>query len=444
VRAAVREAPPAGDFLRYERAATLAWTGRASLLYDDGARLSSAVWHDPENLPERGYRYSPALAVLLSPFGALSPRPAFVAWSALCAGLTVLGIGLSASLAMRLLPGGRPAWLPAAAAFLPLLALYVENVKLGQMNCLAFGLSLGALWSFDRGRDRAAGLLAAGAAVAKHMPVVLLLWFAWKRRWNAALWGLGALAVLGYLVPTVVLGPAGHHGLLRQWVAQEDHLVTEEVAPPGASATPTTVHAAGQSLKAILYRYLTRTRYEHLENLTLTKEGIAKGEGILVNGGRQWEPAAVGRAWWAAMFLVLLAAAVATAPPAGGESRGGPLFALEAGMLLAALLLVSPESRNPHFQMLAPGYAGLAALLAAGRPRGRARWVVLGLAAAGAALVLLPTQGLVGRRAADVLLAHGSIGFGAVLVAAALAMALLLDEGEEEGGAGAPAGEARP
>jgi len=423
LRAAL-SAGPVGDFLRYDRAGTMVWKGESSHLYDD----AFPVWNDPSLKEGMRYRYAPGLAVALSPMGGLPPRTAWVLWSAACGALVAAGAGIAVALAVRRLPPGGAVWIPAAAV-VPLAALYLENVKLGQMNCWAFGLSLGALFALDRGRDRTAGLLAAGATLAKHVPILIVLWFLWKRRWKAAFWGLGGILVLAYLLPTAVLGPAAHHALLGQWKGQENSLVTEVDEAPGMKVTGAGEHVEGQSLKALLYRHLTPTGFRHLREDSA--DALSKGKvrpGILVNGGRAWDPKVVFWLWLASMFLVLSVTVFATNPePGDGDAhRRTPL---EASMVLAAMLLVSPESRNPHFQMLAPALAALAAGLAAEVSRGGSWWGRAGLAAAGALLVGISTQGILGRSGADHALARGSIGFGGLLVFLAVAWTLFRERG---------------
>jgi len=422
-RAALREGRPAGDFLRYDRAATLAWRGEGHLLYDAAARRENRAWGDPENLPEMPFRYSPGLAAALSPLGALAPRHGFVAWSALCAGLVAAGVGLAAALAIRRLPEGAPAWIPAAAALLLLPHLYAENVKLGQMNCFAFGLSVAALWALDRGRDRAAGLLAAGAVLAKHIPVLLVLWFAWKRRWRAAGWSLAGVVLLAGVLPTVVFGPSTHGELLRQWWTNENHLVTETGEPEGTGIVSHPGNlplVEGQSLRALLYRYVGPTSYVHLASQADTPGASPGTRGIAVWEAVAWDSKTVYALWGLALAATLWAAVAATAPIAGEDPAGAARrFPLEAGLVLAAVLLVSPESRAPHFQMLAPACAALAATFAAPGRRG-----LLWLASLGALGVLLPTQGLVGRTGADYLLAYGSMGLGTVVLFVVMAVLL--------------------
>ena len=417
---------PAGDFLRYERAATLVARGEGALLYDEKERIAAHVWGDRKNLPEQGFRYAPGLAVAMAPLGALPPETAWPIWSGICAGLTALGAGLAVALAVRRLPPGTCPWLPVVAAVVPLYALYSENVMLGQMNCFAFGLSMAALWSLDGKCDRSAGLLAAGATLAKHIPVLLILWFLWQRRWKAALWGASGVALLFYLLPTAVLGPSTHHALLSQWKAQEDHLVTEVGEAPGMKASnPSVVHVEGQSTKALLFRYLTPMPFFHLKDLKGGPEAGAGSKGILVNGGRDWGGATAFRLWLASMFVLLSLTVLATSPRPGEDPGAVALrFPLEAAMVLAAMVLVSPESRNPHFQVLAPALAGLAAGLAAETRRGGSWWGRAGMASLGALLVMIPTKFLLGRDGADRALAWGSIGGGGLLVFVALAWTL--------------------
>jgi hypothetical protein len=448
LRAGLVTTRPAGDFLRYQRAATLVWRGEANLLYDAVAVRAHRAWGDPARYPEMRYRYSPALATAMAPLGALPPARAWVVWSALCGAMTAGGAAAAAVLGLRRLPPSGRRWIPVAAATIPLLALYSENVKLGQMNCFAFGLSVAALLAVDRGRDRAAGLCVAGAAIAKHLPVFLVLWFLWQGRRRAAGWAAAALVVFGFIVPSLALGPVRHHRLLAQWTGQESHLVAggdddedeeDEGAPADAPARPP--RAEGQSLKALLFRGLTPTPFFHLKG-SIDRKADREAEddapreaqspgarGIVVNVA-SLDPDLVHGLWVVASLAVLAALLRATGP---GRGPGDPAaaarrFPLEAGAVLASLLLVSPESRNPHFQMLAPAFAALAAGHLAARASGRAAdRIGLALVATGAVLVLVPTKGLVGRAVADHLLARGSIGIGAALVYLACLRALLAE-----------------
>ena len=433
LREGLRDSRPAGDFLRYDRAGILVWRGQADRIYDDLGVDRNIVWNDPENLPEARFRYSPALAVLLSPLGALPVETSWVIWSAICGALTALGAGLAAAMAVRRLPGGNPAWIPVAAAVLPLLHLYAENIKLGQMNCFAFGFCMIALYAFDRGRNRTAGLFTAGAVVAKHIPLLLVLYFAWKRRWGAALWSLVFLGTLLYVVPTVVLGPRVHHGNLSRWTDQQDHLITEIDEPPGMRASESAVHVEGQSMKGLLYRYLTPTSFFHLKARRGPGDDRPGSRGIAVNGGRAWPARTVFNLWLGASLVVLLTVVLAVQPVRGEDpAAASRRFPLEAGLILLAMVLISPESRNPHFQMLAPSYAALAAILAARRPRSPAGWVPVVLCIVAALGVLLPTRGLIGRDAADHLLARGTIGFGAIVIFAVVSWLLLRERAEAD------------
>jgi hypothetical protein len=241
------------------------------------------------------------------------------------------------------------------------------------------------------------------------MPAFLALWFAWRGRRAAFWWCLGALAVLLWGIPTTVLGPARHHELLGRWVDQQGHLVgaaDETRAERRERIEETGVE--GQSLRALALRWMAGARYVHLRSDRHIEDRREGAEGIRVGAGLDLRFADV--AWIAAALAVLAACALHT------RAADDALFPLQAGVVAAAILLLSPESRNPHFQALAPLHAAMAVRWA-GRGEGRRlRWWPGWIAAAGALAVMLPSAGYVGRAAATRLNAYGLVGVGAILL----------------------------
>jgi hypothetical protein len=417
---AARAREPGLDFLRYQRAGTLVARGEGALLYDEEALAASKAWGDPGGLPERRFRYPPAAAVVAAPLGGLPPRDAWPLWAAACAGLAAAGAGAAAVLASRRLTGGRHPWLPAAAAVLPLLPVLLADVAEGQMAAVVFGLALLSALALDRGRDRTAGVLAGLAASVKLFPVLLVLWFAWKRRWRAAAWGLAGIVLFFAVLPAALAGPAS----LLRWGEVPARLVTEVDEAPGTIASPGMVYAESQSLRGVMARWCTPTRYLRLREQPLERPPGGGDPGIAVHGGRSFPSAVLGIAWALGAVAVLGGIVLLTAPPPGGPAAASPFrFPLEAGLLFAAFPILADESRWTHLPWLAPALAALAAGLPGPDRRGPAWWAAA-LAVGASALLLPAAGGALGREVADALLARGAGLLAAVLLFAACAVAL--------------------
>jgi hypothetical protein len=438
--------PPDDDFLRYRAAGALVLRGEGEKIYasalpaqgpDGGLRdgalrpgEAEAGWR-----AGRPFRQPPGAAVLDAPLGALPLRAGWVLWSAAVAAILAAGAGAATALALRRLgPGGHP-WIPFAAAVLPLLPLYLADAGAGQWNAWLFGLSILAVLALDRGRDAAAGLLAGTLAAVKVVPVLLVLWFAWRRRWRAAAWGLGGLVLVSCVLPAAAFGPVAALALTSRWRRMPDPLVTEMDERAGSMASPGTMACEGQSAGALLARYFSRTPFNRLRDRPL--EAPRAGEPLVyVNGGREWDGKVLRWAWLAVAFGLLAATILATAPEDPSASPDPGRFPLEAGVVLAVLALLAPESRALHMISLAPLLAALAAGIHGAT--GTARRATAAAVAAGGLLLFLPSDLVVGRPAANEMLARGAPFFGGlVLLVAGLATLWSADEAAGAAPAGA-------
>jgi glycosyl transferase family 87 len=417
--------PADPDFLRIHAAGALAARGDAARLYEGPPPPAGP---EGEAAGRRPFRAPPAAAVLAAPLGALPERGAWILWEAACGALAAAAVALAAAAAA---PGGARGARLAAAAAIPAAPLLLEAVGRGSMTVPLLALAAGSLAALGRGRDRIAGLLAGTAAALAVVPVVLVLWFPWKRRPRAAAFGLGAAAGLFLLLPLLAAGPAGGTGLLRRWAAQEDPLVTEIDERPGTAATGGAANVEGQSLKGILYRVLGGVAWFPLRERSL--EGGAAGDPgrITVAVADPLRPGTVFAIWLGASFLLLAAAVFATGPLEGEEPAAAQArLPLEGGLVLAAIPLVWPEARAIHHVLCIPALAALAAALAAelrsGRRPGPGGPLALraAVAAAGAVLLFLPASGIPGRDLSGWMTAWGAPGWGGLLLFAASALTL--------------------
>lgn len=404
-----------GDFLRYHRAGRMVVTGRADLLYDEAFLARQQVYAEErrsapadadgwrETFPEAEYKYLPATAVMLAPLGALHPRLAWALWGSWNATLIVLTFAAAWDLAAR---GSPWTW-----ALLPLVILVreaVQNQNLGQLNPSAIAPATLAVWALDRGRDRTAGALAAFGGVVKFVPLGLVLWFALKRRYKAAAAAVVVFLAIAWVLPAAVLGPARTNALHDAYREARAHVYTDD-APDDLP---------GHSIKSFVYRLLGPTRYRTGSRTTRVDlhVGVARASpGTLLAVSVGVVVLLLGVVVWAAWGPLR----------AGDDVRGPP----EAGIFFCWLLLASPEARAPHFLYLAVPVMALSSLLRRAWSEGWAgRRTATALAVAGAFLVLVEGQSLVGRQVANWFAAYCCLGWATLAFFAALLL-LLRDAG---------------
>lgn len=374
-----------GDFLRYHRAGRLVATGRADLLYDAEFLREASVYGEEraaerrekgalaDPLPEAEWKYAPTVAYLLAPLGALHPRTAWVLWGAWNGALVAVTFAAAWAFASR---GAPWRWMlvPAVVLVRPV----NDNLQLGQLNLSAIAPATVALWAFDRGRDRAAGLAAALGGVVKYYPAALALWFAWKRRFAAA-----AVCLVGFAAafwfPALFAGPVRAADMNAAWLARRAHVYTEARA----------ADVPGHSVKSFVYRVLGGTHY--LTGSDRDRVVLDVSVAALSPGTLRWLVAGI------VVALLQLALVPSWGPLRGGDDARGPP---EASLFLCWILLASPEARAPHFLYLALPVAALTyVLVRAWREQWVCRRAATALAVVGAVLLQMESESLFGGAA---------------------------------------------
>ena len=308
---------PLDFYVYYMAAETFARGGSAYTISDAGwDALASDLGITNYTRP---YRYPPHVAALLTLFRPLGPRGTMVVWvianaAAMIGGAWLIGRAL----------GGR--WLAASLAALLLFVPPLATLLAGQINGLLF-LSLGwAVWGLAHRREGALGAGLALGTVFKVIPLALILYLFWRRRWRA-----GIIAIVVLLALTLACLPVvGWQGL----VDYGKNAVFLGL-PDMVHATPT-----NQTLTAVLGR------------------AIPNQPGVALTGGR-----------WLGLLLVI--ATVILCWPAGDAAR---LMPLEFGLVVAALQLVSPFTWYHQLVLLL-----IPLLLAADRLAVARQWRGLGL-----------------------------------------------------------------
>ncbi|HEY7270172.1 MAG TPA: glycosyltransferase family 87 protein, partial [Dehalococcoidia bacterium] len=93
-----------------------------------------------------------------------------------------------------------------AAVLLAGFAQVYASFALGQVDASMTLLLAIGLWGYSRGRAAVTGTAIAAGVAIKLIPVLLLLYFLWKREYRVVLWGIGAGAAL-FLLSFAVAGP---------------------------------------------------------------------------------------------------------------------------------------------------------------------------------------------------------------------------------------------
>lgn len=399
IRVATADEIP-GDFARYYRAGEVIASGEGDRLYEKMLILDRFE-------REHHFHYLPTFAILMAPLALLPMRVALWVWSSLHVLSYVLGLVFSWRIASGVLRGrrrddGAPARVPPVWLAIPVLftlRLFVQNLQLGQVNPIVMALALGGALAYFRGRDLLAGTLVALGASIKFTPALFLVLFVAQRRWWAVTGLLGGVLLFAAVLPATVLGPARTVSLTEEYVDLQGGLVSDADHE----------RLAGQSLRALYYRFLTPMNAVHQRR---------HNDPIFVNFA-SLEPEVVYALYvGSAALLFLLLAAVAFRRT---ETWAIP-FVLSLGVVIA--LLASPESRRAHFTIVMLPYATLT--VAAIRPffRERRRPAAALLALLAMLAITVPSRGIVGRSAANVIDAWGNMGFAALLLVGALLVGL--------------------
>lgn len=168
----------------------------------------------PDELQDQ-FKYSPAFAMLFSPFAWLPWPLALFLWNAL--GVLVLFVAVE-----RVLP---PRGAMVALAFLLLEAL--RAMQNAQSNPLVAGLIILAFVAFERGKTWRGGALVALGASVKIFPLAALSFAVARRRALRAGLAAAAAGVALQLLPLLITSPATLVAQYRSWRAIESIDTTE-------------------------------------------------------------------------------------------------------------------------------------------------------------------------------------------------------------------------
>lgn len=340
------------------------------------------------------YPNPPVMAFVLRPFMALPPRTGAVTWLLFKAGLA----GLSIYWSVRLVRGNGPPIPDAAIALALLLSLHpiLGDLSHGNVNLFIGFLVFAFLELFRRRCDLPAGAVLALAIACKVTPALFVPFLVWKRAWKT-LAGVGlGLALWLLVVPGAVLGWGHNVDLLTSWY--------REMVRPFAVEGKVTSEHANQSIPGVLVRLLSREP----SFLAYGDDGSGPPEAAAYHTIADIGPATVRLVVKGCMALFALAVIMLCRWPTHGpeNSRDGPVFAAECGLVLLGMLLFSERTWKHHATtLILPLLVLTAAVWATGTSRPGKR--ILG-STLGAAAVLMVVPGLLDRDSQDLAMVYGS------------------------------------
>jgi hypothetical protein len=332
------------DFPIYHRVARQVLAGDYELypmgLYDGGP------------VTPHGFRYAPAVAFLFVPFGLLPLELAALAFFALKIGAFVY-IALVLSRYLGLESQHRTLM---AMSVVIVGGYLVEEFRFGNFHFLSVALMVLAFDSAERGKVALPATALALAIATKLTPVLLLGYFALRRRVAVSAATLAVLALI-WALPSTVVGFGMNNHLTEGFARYAVQKVDEE---------------DNYALRGVLFRYLTP---DHRSNPTYPKTSLA-----------QLSTQTVSAIWIALVVIGGLALAMAL----WTESPAPAVRLLEFSLVLAAMLLASPHTQRRHLTALYVPALALLALWPAVRARSGGTEIRFGLAVTAAVSTVLP------------------------------------------------------
>jgi hypothetical protein len=366
------------------------------------------------------YPNPPVMGLLLYPLAVLPVEVGVWLLFAIKVVLAALAVAFALD---AVAPRGPPLPAPWAITGIALsLRPILSDLQHGNVNILVLFPVMAGLRALQRDRDVASGLWVALATAFKITPGLLLVYFAWKRWWRACL-AFGAGLVAFTLLPGFAVGFGPLAGMLVAYHG-------EMLLPYAAEGSVLHTEESNQSLGAVLHRYLTDAPSIELDT-----------------GHVAFNPVSLDldtAAWVVRAASIALLAALALVCRTPGSPRGLRI-ASEYGLVLIAMLAISPRTWKHHYVVMALPY--LCVLAWAARPAWRSWQRRLVGAVIASQLLVLATSRDVAKLAWFVDDAHkwtqglGAYLFSALVVMAALAALLVAARrGSAGGSAVAPEG----
>ncbi|NIR43747.1 MAG: DUF2029 domain-containing protein [Gemmatimonadetes bacterium] len=356
-------------------------------------------------------KYPPFFGVLFAP---LVPLPGWLAaslWFWLSLGFAVAATWLGVR-TVNETPGRELGRSYYVIPFVLTAGIIGSNLETAQVNTLVLLLTAAALYSFRWGRDLRAGLLLGAVTALKLTPGLFIVYFLYKRAYRVVLGAGAGIVICWLLVLPPLFGFADFPAIMAGWWADLRGFISEGALAEGVIGFRHT----NQSLSAAFHRFFTH----------VPADG-GRGPDYYVNFVSLSLPTAEWIVKVMAVAIVVFLAWICRTPP-GDRSRLALSF--EYSLVWIATLFISPISWINHYVHLLFPYV-VAVYYLKTRVRDDT-WRLLWWSVA-ASFVLVASS------ASRLPQAWSLPFFGAVVLAAGLAVALRAERGQSELAAGAAA-----
>ena len=217
--------------------------------------------------------YWPFVHRLMSILAVLPYRPAGYVWLALNLAAMLTTIRLIGRHLTGLPPQDWP--VTQLVAFAILLAYWLWEFRLNQINILTMLLVVGSFVCWQQGRSLVAGFWLGLAVLLKLTPGLLILWFLLKRQYRTALAAILTVALAGPVADVITLRPELTADSYRAWAQK----AVTSGSQRGMVLAQQEVDWRNQGLGAVLSRWLHPTNYNtHFDNDPRIQAEYADGE----------------------------------------------------------------------------------------------------------------------------------------------------------------------
>ncbi len=328
------------DFSIYHRIAQQVWQGDYNL-------YPAAVYsHGPA--PAHGFRYAPAIAFMLVPFGWLPLEVSALIFFA----IKILALFYVGTVVMRRVGLRTPSRFLMLFAVLCVGGYVAEELRYGNVHLLVIALMVYAVDTEASG-DVAAPAVALGVAIAtKLTPALLLVYFLMRRRFAVCVATIGVLVALA-LLPATVVGFKANTRLLEGFTRYAAEKVDE---------------GDNYALRGVLAEHLAPT----IGNSTADPAGAREQTITLV--------------WLGTVLAGGLIVAILLREPASGPVPE----MLDFSIVLTAMLLASPHTQRRYLVALYVPALLMTAILPQTRDNTDRRLMAFGLGAVLATGTVLP------------------------------------------------------